>query len=86
MNLWANRRGVCGQAWEQQQLLIVPDVNAFPGHIACSSLSNSEIVVPLIKNKTVLGVLDVDSEYLNYFDHVDAHHLQEIVKLLTRGI
>jgi len=82
----AKGKGVCGQAWEQQQLLIVPDVNAFPGHIACSSLSNSEIVVPLIKNKTVLGVLDVDSEYLNYFDHVDAHHLQEMVKLLTRGI
>lgn len=79
----AKGKGVCGKTWEQQQTLIVPDVNAFPGHIACSSQSNSEIVVPLIKEGAVVGVLDVDSEYLDHFDEVDAHYLQRIAELLT---
>lgn len=79
----AKGKGVCGQAWEQQKTLIVPDVNAFPGHIACSSQSNSEIVIPLIKEESVIGVLDVDSEHLDYFDEVDARYLQRITERLT---
>lgn len=75
-------RGVCGSAWQQQKTLIVPDVEAFPGHIACSSLSRSEIVVPLFKDGVVCGVLDVDSEELDQFDEIDAQYLEELVKLL----
>lgn len=82
----AKGKGVCGQAWEQRRTLIVPDVNTFPDHIACSSQSNSEIVIPLIKEESVIGVLDVDSEYLHYFDEVDARYLQRIVERLTSGI
>src|SRR6202046_1082367 len=65
-------RGVCGTAWEQQKTLIVPDVEEFPGHIACSSLSRSEIVVPVFYDGIVTAVLDVDSELLNQFDAIDA--------------
>ncbi len=72
-------RGVCGAAWLQAETLIVPDVEKFPGHIACSSLSKSEIVVPLIKNNEVTGVLDVDSELLYQFDETDKKYLEEIV-------
>jgi L-methionine (R)-S-oxide reductase len=75
-------RGVCGAAWQQANTLIVPDVEKFPGHIACSSLSKSEIVVPLLQNGTVTGVLDVDSELLNQFDETDKMYLEEIVKSL----
>jgi L-methionine (R)-S-oxide reductase len=75
-------KGVCGSAWQQQQTLIVPDVEAFPGHIACSSLSKSEIVVPLFKDGNVVGVLDVDSEELDQFDETDALYLEELVKLI----
>jgi L-methionine (R)-S-oxide reductase len=75
-------RGVCGQAWANQETLVVPDVDAFPGHIACSSLSKSEIVVPLIKNNTVVAVLDVDSDTLNSFDSTDAKYLNEICQIL----
>lgn len=75
-------KGVCGQAWAQQETLVVPDVDAFPGHIACSSLSKSEIVVPLIKNNTVVAVLDVDSDTHNSFDATDAKYLNEICQLL----
>lgn len=71
-------RGVCGAAWEQAETLIVPDVEAFPGHIACSSLSRSEIVIPLIHNGEVKGVLDVDSADLNTFDETDRRFLEEI--------
>lgn len=71
-------KGVCGQAWKNDQVLIVPDVDAFPGHIACSSLSKSEIVLPIKKNDTILGVLDVDSENYNDFDEVDEHYLTKI--------
>ncbi|PPL03868.1 GAF domain-containing protein [Parapedobacter indicus] len=76
-------KGVCGRAWEQQEILVVPDVNAFPGHIACSSQSNSELVIPLMKEGAVIGVLDVDSEYLDYFDEVDVRYLQRIAERLT---
>lgn len=72
-------RGVCGASWEREETLVVPDVEKFPGHIACSSLSKSEIVVPLIRNNTVIGVLDVDSEALNTYDETDQRFLEEIV-------
>jgi L-methionine (R)-S-oxide reductase len=75
-------RGVCGAAWQQAQTLVVPDVEKFPGHIACSSLSRSEIVVPIIFNREVKGVLDVDSELLDQFDETDKKYLEEIVCLL----
>ena len=74
-------KGVCGTAWEQAKTLIVPDVDAFPGHIACSSLSKSEIVVPVFDNGKVVAVLDVDSEALDQFDETDAYYLEEVVKL-----
>jgi GAF domain-containing protein len=72
-------RGVCGASWEQAKTLIVPDVEAFPGHIACSSLSRSEIVIPMLQNGIVTGVLDVDSVALNQFDETDRKYLEEIV-------
>lgn len=72
-------KGVCGTSWAQAQTLIVPDVEAFPGHIACSSLSRSEIVVPVLQNGIVTGVLDVDSVALNEFDETDKQYLEEIV-------
>ena len=76
-------RGVCGKAWEKAETLVVPDVDAFPGHIACSSLSRSEIVVPLLRAEgEVWGVLDVDSESLNGFDETDAHFLRELCSYL----
>ena len=76
-------RGVCGSAWEQAKTLAVPDVEQFPGHIACSSFSKSEIVVPVLKNGVVVAVLDVDSEFLNHFDAIDQGHLENIVSLLN---
>jgi L-methionine (R)-S-oxide reductase len=72
-------RGVCGACWQREQTVMVPDVEKFPGHIACSSLSKSEIVVPVIRNNTVIGVLDVDSEDLNSYDETDQRFLEEIV-------
>lgn len=72
-------RGVCGSAWKEAKTLVVPDVEQFPGHIACSSLSRSEIVVPVIRNGEVLGVLDVDSEHLSHFDETDLQYLEAIV-------
>lgn len=75
-------RGVCGTAWQNAATLIVPDVEKFVGHIACSSLSKSEIVVPIIKNNEVVGVLDVDSELLNQFDETDRKYLEEIIETL----
>ncbi|WP_448518082.1 GAF domain-containing protein [Rhodoflexus sp.] len=71
-------RGVCGYAWQQAQTVIVPDIEQFPGHIACSSLSRSEIVVPVIKNGEVLMVLDVDSTELNDYDDTDRQYLEEL--------
>ena len=78
----AKGRGVCGKAWELAQTLVVEDVNQFPGHIACSSLSQSEIVIPLIKNGEVWGVLDVDSEQLSFFDEIDQKYLEAIVSAI----
>lgn len=75
-------RGVCGTSWKEKRTIIVPDVEQFPGHIACSSLSKSEIVVPLFKNNEVVAVLDVDSEFLNHFDEIDAKYLSEIAVLI----
>ncbi len=75
-------RGVCGTSWSQAKTLIVPDVEKFPGHIACSSLSKSEIVVPLLKDGIVWGVLDVDSSDYNQFDDTDQLYLEQIVALL----
>ncbi len=75
-------RGVCGTSWQKAQTLIVPDVEKFPGHIACSSLSRSEIVVPVIRNGEVAAVLDVDSELLDQFDGTDKKYLEEIVGLV----
>jgi len=76
-------KGVCGASWSQKQTLIVPDVEKFPGHIACSSLSRSEIVVPIIRNNEVMGVLDVDSINLAEFDETDQQYLEEIVDLIA---
>lgn len=76
-------RGVCGTSWQQQKTLVVPDVNAFPGHIACNSTSRSEIVVPIFKNNMVAAVLDVDSTKANDFDETDAEFLQQVVQLIS---
>lgn len=76
-------KGVCGSSWEQEKTLIVPDVEKFPGHIACSSRSRSEIVVPLLSDGRVVGVLDVDSEQLNSFDDTDALYLKKITGLIA---
>ena len=75
-------RGVCGTSWSTASTLIVPDVEKFPGHIACSSVSRSEIVVPIIRNNKVIGVLDVDSEEYDKFDQVDQKYLEQIVDLI----
>ena len=75
-------KGVCGAAWEQGKTLVVPDVEAFPGHIACSSASRSEIVIPIWHHDQVVGVLDVDSEELDRFDQTDVQYLEQIIKLL----
>ncbi|MBR5821014.1 MAG: GAF domain-containing protein [Alistipes sp.] len=75
-------RGVCGTAWKEAKSLVVPDVEQFPGHIACSSLSRSEIVVPWRRDGAVVGVLDVDSEALETFDEVDQEWLEKIVAIL----
>lgn len=75
-------RGVCGTAWAEGRTLVVPDVEQFPGHIACSSQSKSEIVVPIRSGGQILGVLDIDSDELNAFDEVDARYLEELVSYL----
>ncbi len=75
-------RGVCGTAWQRGATVVVPDVEQFPGHIACSSLSRSEIVVPIRKGDNIVAVLDIDSEHLATFDDVDREWLERIVKLL----
>jgi len=76
-------RGVCGASWAQEKTLIVPDVEKFPGHIACSSLSKSEIVVPVIINNEVVAVLDVDSDAYNQFDETDKHYLEKIISSIS---
>ncbi len=76
-------RGVCGTSWQEARTLVVDDVENFPGHIACSSASRSEIVVPIIADGEVLGVLDVDSTELSHFDDTDAEYLEQIVQLIN---
>ena len=71
-------KGVCGTAWKERRTIVVPDVEQFPGHIACNSVSKSEIVVPLFDNDEIIGVLDIDSDRLNEFDEIDARYLEEI--------
>lgn len=75
-------KGVCGTAWERRETIVVPDVHKFPGHIACSSLSQSEIVVPIFHNNEIHAVLDIDSKELATFDEVDKEWLEKIVTLL----
>lgn len=74
-------KGVCGTAWQSSKTIIVPDVDAFPGHIACSSLTRSEIVVPIMKKGEIIAVLDIDSEKPNNFDEVDKEYLEQLVNL-----
>ena len=76
-------KGVCGTAWKEKQTQVVPDVDQFPGHIACSSLSRSEIVVPLIKEGEVKAVLDVDSKELAAFDETDRLYLEQVTEFLA---
>ena len=75
-------KGVCGTSWEKAETILVPDVEQFPGHIACSSKSRSEIVVPIIRKNEVMAVLDVDSENLSEFDETDKKYLEQIVNLV----
>lgn len=82
----AKGRGVCGSAWQQQHVIVVPDVDQFPGHIACSSDSKSEIVLPIMKNGECVGVLDIDSDELNQFDGVDAEYLQQLMTMIEKFI
>lgn len=79
-------KGVCGTAWKDGKTLIVPDVEKFPGHIACSSLSRSEIVVPMIRNGNVWGVLDVDSAELDQFDATDQKYLEQVIEWVNASI
>ena len=77
-------RGVCGTAWKEKKTQLVPDVEAFPGHIACSSASKSEIVVPAFQEGEVFLVLDVDSDTLDDFDAVDQHYLEDLMGILEK--
>ena len=77
-------KGVCGTAWQNEETIVVPDVEQFPGHIACSSLSKSEIVVPVFRNGSVIGVLDIDSENLGTFDETDRIWLEKVTALLDK--
>lgn len=76
-------RGVCGACWERKKTVIVDEVEKFPGHITCSSLSRSEIVIPVLKGGEVIAVLDADSEMLNHFDETDQRYLEEIVGMIV---
>ncbi len=76
-------KGVCGSSWKEKKTIIVPNVDEFPGHIACSSSSKSEIVVPIIKNNAVRYVLDVDSDILNDFNEIDQKYLEELAKIIA---
>lgn len=79
-------KGVCGTSWKEKKTILVPDVDAFPGHIACSSASKSEIVLPAFKNNEVVLVLDVDSDMLNAFDETDRYALERIMRLVEKVI
>ena len=76
-------KGVCGTSWQNRETLIVPDVDKFPGHITCSTLSKSEIVIPIIRTDRVVGVLDIDSIHLNDFTELDRTYLQSVVDLIV---
>lgn len=76
-------KGVCGTSWKEQRTIIVPDVEEFPGHIACSSLSRSEIVVPIKQKAKVIGVIDIDSEHLKTFDETDAKQLERLAGMMN---
>ena len=77
-------KGVCGTSWKERKTILVPDVDAFPGHIACSSASRSEIVLPAFKNNEVALVLDIDSDKLNDFDAIDERHLEKLMRIIER--
>ncbi len=77
-------KGVCGKAWAQSNTIVVPNVHEFKGHIACSSESNSEIVVPILQNNKVIGVLDIDSINFNAFDEIDQNNLENVAKFLAK--
>jgi len=77
-------KGVCGTSWKEQKVILVPDVEQFPGHIACSSASRSEIVLPAFKGNTVALVLDVDSDQLNDFDETDQRNLESLMRLIEK--
>ena len=77
-------KGVCGTSWKERKTIVVPDVDAFPGHIACNSASRSEIVLPAFKNNEVALVLDVDSDKLNDFDQTDQHALEKLMRIIER--
>lgn len=79
-------KGVCGTAWTEARTLLVPDVDQFPGHIACNSLSRSEIVIPILVNGQVKGVLDIDSDQLNAFDETDRRYLEEITTVIAKTL
>ncbi|MDR2232562.1 MAG: GAF domain-containing protein [Tannerella sp.] len=79
-------KGVCGAAWQQGQTIIVPDVEQFPGHIACNVQSKSEIVVPMLLDGKIIGVLDIDSDILNTFDEIDKINLEKIIKIILNKI
>lgn len=79
-------KGVCGTAWKERKAIIVPDVDQFPGHIACSSLAKSEIVIPAFKSKEVALVLDADSDKLNDFDEMDRNELGKIIALIEKNL
>ena len=76
-------KGVCGTAWKERRIVVVPDVDAFPGHIACSSESRSEIVVPLFKGDDIIAVLDIDSRQLDTFDDIDARWLERVAEVMV---
>lgn len=79
-------RGVCGTSWKEAETIVVDDVHQFPGHIACSSMSKSEIVVPIFNNNKVVAVLDIDSEHIATFDNIDKEWLEKIIKLAQPSI
>jgi GAF domain-containing protein len=79
-------KGVCGTAWKERRTIVVPDVAQFPGHIACSSESKSEIVIPIFKEGEVTGVLDIDSDHLNAFDAIDAEYLEKLILNIEKDL
>lgn len=76
-------KGVCGTAWQLKQTMVIDDVSTFEGHIACSAASQSEIVVPIMKNNEVIAILDIDSEYLNHFDTIDQDYLENLALIIA---